>query len=194
MDAITKNNFKIFLEQFIDDKESINFIITFVNDTKLFIKHRKLLIFYALENTCIIKVIKYIEEILDSVYITNSNNINKSTDSINKHKNLIIIDNTIRLPIIKEILFNDDIKGNLLTQTNNINKYIHRTMNDKIKIIEFKNSLIEEHKLVLCSRPKLERTYKCSDCLIGQTLKNFNLFDKKGYPKCCIKCENKKLF
>jgi hypothetical protein len=189
---VCETNFKFFLKKYLENEDDINFIFNFVNGTKNYIKYRKLLIFYGQGSNGKTTVIKYIQGLLDSIYITNYGDLQKSTNSIDKDKNLIIIDQSIKLPIIKEILFNDDIKGNLLTETNDTSQYIHRSMNDKIRIIEFKrvfdNKLEED---IILPPLKLQRTYKCYYCLIAYTLKDFSLYDKKGRPKCCKECENK---
>jgi hypothetical protein len=127
---------KNFLKLYLENDDDIEFLLKFINDTKKFIKYRKLVILFDPKNIGQTIVLKYIENLLNSCYymLNPDESINKSIN------NLIIINNNIKIPVIREMLFNDDIKGNVITATDSITQYIHRTMHDKIKIIQFKNN------------------------------------------------------
>ena len=173
-----------FIGKHINDANDANFLSQFYEDAKNGVQYEKLVIIHGIEDIDKKSILNYIKS---GFYINEYLCLNRFGDSINyntKNIKLIVVENgsdsfcDIDAHVINNLL--EVNKVNLIMFTNTVEKILNnKKMNDKIKYID---------ETIPTQIPKLERTYKCTRCLIGQNKISFDIFDKKGAPKICKEC------
>jgi len=173
-----------FISKHINFANDANFLSQFYEDTKNGVHYEKLVMIHGIEDIHKKSILNYIK----SGFCTNDYLcLNRFGDSINyntKNIKLIIVENgsdsfcDVDAHVINNLL--EVNKVNLLMFTETVEKILtNKKMNNRIKYID---------ETIPTQIPKLERTYKCVRCLIGQNKISFDIFDKKGAPKICKEC------